>query len=353
MFSTALTLLFVLALTTVSAASVPRLPKGYVCYRAPKPLTIDGRLDKAEWQAAPWTDWFADIEGSVRPKPRLRTRAKMLWDDTYFYIAAELEEPTVWATLTEHDAVIFQDNDFEVFIDPDGDNHEYYEFEINALNTTWDLRLTKPYRDGGAALNEWEIPGMKSAVWVDGVLNNPSVKSKGWSVELAFPWKVLAEYANCSAPPKHGDQWRVNFSRVEWDIEIKEGKVSKIPNRPEHNWVWSPQGAIDMHRPERWGSVQFSTDAPGKSGFRRDPAEPVRDALMQIYHAQRTFHAKNKRWAASLAELGETVPALFGVRGPIEIVLTSEGYTATAHFTLNRKTEQIWHVRQDSRLWKE
>ena len=31
--------------------------------------------------------------------------------------------------------MIFNDNDFEVFINPDGDNHEYYEFEINALNT--------------------------------------------------------------------------------------------------------------------------------------------------------------------------------------------------------------------------
>ena len=51
-------------------------------------------------------------------------------------------------TLTEHDSVIFQDNDFEVFIDPDGDNHNYYEIEINALNTEWDLRLPKPYRDG-------------------------------------------------------------------------------------------------------------------------------------------------------------------------------------------------------------
>ena len=86
----------------------------------------------------------------------------MLWDDAYFYIGAELEEPHVWATLTEHDSVIFHDNDFEVFIDPDGDNHEYYEFEINALGTYWDLLLPKPYRDGGKADNSWEIPGLKT-----------------------------------------------------------------------------------------------------------------------------------------------------------------------------------------------
>ena len=88
----------------------------------------------------------------------------MLWDDTYLYVGALLEEPHVWGTLTKHDSVIFKDNDFEIFIDPDGDNHEYYEIEINALNTEWDLFLTKPYRDGGPAINEWEIPGLKTAV---------------------------------------------------------------------------------------------------------------------------------------------------------------------------------------------
>jgi len=116
-------------------------PKGYVCYRATTPVKIDGRLDKPVWQAAPWSDSFVDIEGDAKPRPRFRTRVKMLWDDNYFYIGAELEEPHVWATLTEHDSVIFNDNDFEVFIDPNGDNHEYYEFEINALGTGWDLLL--------------------------------------------------------------------------------------------------------------------------------------------------------------------------------------------------------------------
>src|SRR5262245_28827455 len=139
---------------------IPPHPRGYVCARTREPLTIDGDLTKPAWQTAPWSEPFGDIEGDIRPKPRFRTRAKMLWDDRFFYIGADLEEPHVWATLTEHDSVIFHDNDFEVFLDPDGDNHEYYELEMNALNTTWDLRLPKPYRDGGSARNDWEIPGM-------------------------------------------------------------------------------------------------------------------------------------------------------------------------------------------------
>ncbi|MCX6597303.1 MAG: carbohydrate-binding family 9-like protein, partial [Acidobacteria bacterium] len=153
------------------AALAADLPKQYVCRQAVTPVKIDGLLSDPAWRSAPWTDLFVDIEGDLKPRPRFRTRAKMLWDERYFYIAAELEEPDVWGTLTKHDSVIFQDNDFEVFIDPDGDTREYYEFEINALNTTWDLFLPRKYKDGGKAVDSWEIPGLLSAVHVDGTLN--------------------------------------------------------------------------------------------------------------------------------------------------------------------------------------
>ena len=231
----------------------------YTALRAPKPIKIDGRLDDAAWSRAPWTSDFVDIEGDSKPKPRFRTRAKMMWDDQYLYICAELEEPHVWGTLTKHDSVIFHDNDFEVFIDPDGDTLEYYEFEINALNTGWDLFLDKPYKAGGHARNEWEIPGLNTAVRVLGTLNNPADKDRGWTLEIAMPWKALGEYAHRPSPPRHGDEWRINFSRVEWRHRIADGKYEKVPDTKEDNWVWSPQGVINMHVPEKWGYVRFSS----------------------------------------------------------------------------------------------
>jgi hypothetical protein len=111
----------------ISAAAQP-VPATYDSPKTNLPPKVDGKLDDAAWQSAPWTSDFIDIEGASKPAPRFRTRAKMLWDDEYFYIAAQLDEPHVWATLTKHDSVIFRDNDFEVFIDPDGDTLEYYEF---------------------------------------------------------------------------------------------------------------------------------------------------------------------------------------------------------------------------------
>ena len=261
-------------------------------------------MDDPAWQAAPWTEDFLDIEGPSKPKPRFRTRAKMLWDNDYFYIAAELQEPHVMGTVTRHDAVIFQDNDFEVFINPDGDNHNYYELELNALNTTWDLFLSRPYKDGGKADNSFELTGMKSAVHVNGTLNDPRDKDEGWCVEIAIPWKALAQHAHRQCPPRPGDQWRIDFSRVEWKFDIAGGKYVKVPNLREDNWIWSPPGIVDMHRPERWGYVQFSKEPPGKEKFVPDPTLRGRDRLMEVYHREKSFHEEHGHWAASLRELG-------------------------------------------------
>lgn len=324
----------------------PEAPRGYVCVRAAGAVEIDGRLDDDAWAKAAWTAPFVDIEGRKRPDPRFRTRAKMLWDDRYLYIGAELEEPHVWGTLTEHDAVIFQDNDFEVFIDPDGDNHEYYEIEINALNTEWDLFLPRPYRDGGPAVNAWEIPGLGTAVHVDGTLNDPTDEDRGWSVEIAIPWDVLGEHANRPAPPGDGDRWRVNFSRVEWRHEVVDGRYRKVAGLREDNWVWSPQGVIDMHRPERWGYVQFVAGPPEGVEFRPDPDAPARDRLMEVYHAQRAFRQANGRWATRPEELD--LPATAG--RSVVIRARPDGYEATLEIAGPDGTARRWAVREDSRL---
>ncbi|MCA9290614.1 MAG: carbohydrate-binding family 9-like protein [Phycisphaerales bacterium] len=234
-------------------------PKTYVCVRAADPIAIDGRLNDASWRAAPWTSRFVDIEGDVKPRPRHVTRVKMMWDDEYFYIGATMDEPHLWATLREHDEIVFHDNDFEIFIDPDGDRAEYYEIEVNALGTIFDLLLEKTYIDGGPARHEWALAGMRHAVSLDGTLNDPSDVDRGWSVEFALPWSSLAERAHMATPPKPGDVWRVNFSRVQWQLEVKDGAYVKVPDTPEDNWVWSPQGVVNMHVPERWGNVRFES----------------------------------------------------------------------------------------------
>jgi hypothetical protein len=326
-------------------------PRGYVCYRASKPITIDGRIDEAAWREAPWTEDFSDIEGDKKPKPRFRTRAKMLWDANGLYLAAELEEPHVWATLTQHDAVIFHDNDFEVFLDPDGDSHLYAELELNALNTTWDLLLPRPYKDGGKAIDAWEITGLKTAVHIDGTRNDPRDTDRGWSVEIFWPWKGLAALTHAAVPPKDGEQWRINFSRVEWKHEVVDGKYRKIKDQREDNWVWSPQDVIDMHRPERWGYLQFSKAAAGTDRVRRDPAEAARYTLHRIYYAQRDYRKARGIWAKNLADLG--LAELATQANPPKLETTTTSFEASVSVPQDEGKSRRWHINSEARVWAE
>ncbi len=235
----------------------------YECRRTTAPIVVDGDINKPAWQAFAWSQDFVDIEGDLRPLPRLRTRIKMCWDDTYFYIAAEMDEPHVWATLTQRDSVIFHDNDFEVFLNPSKDSKNYYELEVNALNTVWDLLLRETYRAGGKADNSFTIVGLQTAVKVRGTLNNPSDIDQGWDVEIALPWAAFTAHDPPLEPgmvrpaPAENDVWKVNFSRVQWETVTEGDKYTKVPGKREDNWVWSPMGLVDMHLPDRWGEVVF------------------------------------------------------------------------------------------------
>lgn len=289
-----------------------------------------------------------DIEGDARPRPRFRTRAKLLWDDDHLYIAAELEEPHVWATLDKRDSIVYHDNDFEVFLNPTGDNHHYYELEVNAINTIFDLFLHKPYRDGGPADHDWDVDGLLCAVKIDGTLNDPSDIDRGWSVEMALPWRSFDRHGGIKCPPRDGDQWRLNFSRVQWDHTIVGGAYSKVPGRPEHNWVWSPQGVIDMHRPEQWGYLQFSAVVAGErdATFISDPTEAIRDRLHDVYYAQQAFRKSCGRWGS----LNELKIHHHESESPLSLSLNHDSWTASIP---DKDGGGAWCIRQDSLVWHE
>lgn len=345
------------------APSIAFNPQTYVCYKATDTLTIDGRLNEKSWNKAAWTKSFVDIEGPSKSKPRFRTRTKMLWDENYLYIAAKLEEPQVWAKLTKRDAVIFHDNDFEVFIDPDGDTHHYYELEINALNTVWDLMLTKPYRDGGQPIDYWDIRGLKSSVNINGTLNDPTDIDSGWTLELALPWDVLEETAPEGRPPKDGEQWRINFSRVEWQANAVDGSYKKKTDTetgepiPEDNWVWSPQGIVNMHYPEMWGFVQFSAKevGTGTGPFAWQKKEYVKWYLRRLYYRQQEYKNSHHSFTQSLEKLNAL--SLFDEMKLDKKLpdLTAPVLQATANtfeiMVRNKTANRAWYIREDGKVW--
>ena len=287
------------------------IPASYQCNHIEQnKIKCDGKINEPEWQHAKWSDLFADIEGPDLPKPWYPTRVKLLWDDAALYVAAELKEDHIWAYQNTRDDIIYRENDFEVFISGDIENPEYYEIEINALNNILDLLLAKPYRDGGKPDLSWDVKSMETGVDIQGTINDATDLDNRWTVEIKIPFQSLAKNAN-GMLPLHGTIWRINFSRVEYDVEIQDNHYYRKKNEagkliPEHNWVWSPQGLIDMHFPERWGYLIFNKAPAHKTSattrkFKR--TEAVKSVLWMIYYKQRSYFREHQKYASDLTIL--------------------------------------------------
>lgn len=258
-------------------ADIPR----YTAFRVKQAPVIDGKLDEAVWQNAPRSSQFVDlVHGSAT---HLDTRAAVLWDDAYLYVGYWLEEPNVEATLTERDAPIYRDNDAELFI---AGRDGYYEFEINAFGTIYEVLFfwedafqrygydkrpefdtnhpkARPFNGVGYKTHprgrrigffNWDYPGLKKAVHVDGTLNDNRDIDKGWTVELALPWSgldVLAKQEGRRLPPTNGDEWRMDFSRF-------NTYKAPPPSKDSGGWAWSAHGVWDSHVPECFTYIRFS-----------------------------------------------------------------------------------------------
>lgn len=255
----------------------------YTAHRAEQAPVIDGRLDDACWKHAPRSPRFRDM---VSGEPAIHdTRAAVLWDDGFLYVGFWVEEPCVAATLTERDSLVWTENDVEVFI---AGRDTYYELEMNPLGTIYEAffiwedayerdgydRLPgfarnapgcRPWNGVGYTVHprgprlgfwQWDFPGLKTAVHVDGVMNDPQWRDRGWTVEIALPWsgmQHLAKGDGRALPPRNGDTWRMDFSR------FNQYKAAP-PANDSGGWAWSPHGVWDSHIPECFPFVRFSTD---------------------------------------------------------------------------------------------
>lgn len=279
-------------MTTAPASAFPwpddRIAR-ITAYRAPEPLTIDGKLDERAWQLAPRSPRFVDL---ISGRPTIHdTRAAVLWDDTHLYVGFWVEEPFVAAKLTERDSLIWTENDVELFI---AGQDAYYEFEINALGTLYEALFVwdDAYETGGFAgdpqfardadgakpwngvgftthprgtrlgLFKWDLPGLRAAAHVDGTINDDSDRDRGWTAEIAIPWSGLewiAKGDNRALPPRDGDIWRMDFSRFNTYREA-------APANDSGGWAMNAHGVWDSHIPELFPYVTFSSKLVGETG---------------------------------------------------------------------------------------
>lgn len=252
----------------------PHKPRQYVLYRAVDPIIVDGSLNEKSWAYAEWTNTFDHILSTRGyTKPFLATRAKMLWDSERLYIGAEMEEPNlVGHAVPPRVTVICVDNDFEIFIDTDGDAQNYIELQFNVLGSVQDIFFRKEYQRGGIPMGwpqhlydrpyspPWELAGLRAAVRAEGSINYPLDTDRGWTLEVSIPLKSLRETSpGGEGLAREGSCMRVGFSRVEYPGPKKEWPIVDWEHRGAcWDWTWTPNLAYDMHVPECWGRVLLS-----------------------------------------------------------------------------------------------
>jgi len=226
----------------------------YNCLRvcAPDMIAIDGNLNEPCWAQADSIRLVDVVTGANDPQP---TSVRVLWDSVNLYIGFMASDDLIGATLTRHDTTLYQQDVVEMFIDPDRNGTDYYELEWNCRNASFDAYVT--YSGGSAHPDlSWDAVDMKSAVSVKGTVNNNADKDTSWCAEIALPWKNLTEETK-PAVPVAGGSMKIGFFR----IELRTSSTIYTS--------WVPTGAIQFHRPDKFGTLRFGpcagTDVKKKS----------------------------------------------------------------------------------------
>lgn len=217
-------------------------------------IEVDGKLDEEVWEEADALE--LDALGSAKPRD---TEVELAYDSKHLYVGAHLEDEHIWSEHDERDANTWEEEVFEIFIDPDGrDAQDYLELQINPLGTVFDAHFDEQLGRGEGSRDEqidrarsWNMEGLESAVHVEGTVNDDSDEDEFWSVEMRLPFDQMPPIDN---PPNSKDEWAVNFYRYD-----------RPDDETTHTYAWSPPTSGSFHQVERFGSVVFGSGSDDDS----------------------------------------------------------------------------------------
>ncbi len=185
-------------------------------------------VDAPPWPGLTAFELCETIGGRV---PRQATTLKLGSSSEELRVLFHCADTNAWATMTERDAPLYEEEVVEVFLDPVGDLRSYFEIEVNPLNAVLDLVLRRN-RSGYVKDFSWRCDDLRTAA---------RVTPTSWTAELAIPFRSLV-----SDPPQPGARWRANFFRIDRPAET-----------PRELSAWSPTGRGTFHVPERFGVIEF------------------------------------------------------------------------------------------------
>ena len=217
--------------------SVPRL----IARRARAPITLDGKLDEADWRATQSTGAFVNtITGEAGA---FEARAQVLYDADAIYCAFVVADDYLKASYPNADDHLWEQDTVEVMFDPEGDARNYFELQVSPRGVHFDTRYDAPRNPRPFGHVEWSSE-VKAGVSVNGTLDADSPDTD-YTVELRVPWTAFATGEPPATRPSAGTTWRINF----FVMDARERGVRAVG--------WSPPRVGDFHTLAQFGRVVF------------------------------------------------------------------------------------------------
>jgi cellulose/xylan binding protein with CBM9 domain len=219
----------------------PAVDRVVECRWARNVIKLDGVLNEVAWDDAQVLENF--VVYWQKRKAKTATKARLLWDNDYFYFCAEMVDSDLYADVEKHNGITWENDVFEIFLKPAEDKLAYYEFQVNAANTQLEMFL--PSRGaGGYRRFAGEPMGMESAVRLEGTLNKWDDKDKGWTVEGKIPWTA---FKPTGGRPAEGSKWKFALCRYDYSVEFDRVETSST----------APLTVSDFHRYEDYAELRF------------------------------------------------------------------------------------------------
>jgi hypothetical protein len=242
------------------------------------PITIDGRLEEADWKtAAPITAYRQTdpVEGAPATQ---RTEVRVLYDDDALYIGARMYDSLgargVRSRMVRRDQLLDLDNGnssqltsdkLTIILDPFHDHLTRAVFEVNPSGVFGDALGA-----GGDNLDPSWDPVWQEATGID---------SLGWTAELRIPYSQL--------------RFAARDTEQTWGLQIVR-RVDRLNERDE--WAFSHKNenngaatyghlvGLALHRPPREFEVlpYLSTQTEGNAANLGDPLNHVRTNQLRL-----------------------------------------------------------------------
>ena len=217
----------------------------YKCKKIFTTVELTGKLDDPAWSTAEPVQLVDAITGVAG---RFASEVRVMYDDRFLYVGFLCEDNYVWGTITEKDGPIWEEECVEVFLNPAGVAHQYYEINVSPQNTLFETvilnrRTVEKPAETFIGLPQWHPEGIRTATHIEGEADSPG-KARSWSAEYAIPLDQLIGARNI--PPQPGDVWRANFYRID----------SPQKGQRDH-YAWSKTGKPAFHLPWKFGFLRF------------------------------------------------------------------------------------------------